>query len=236
MLFHASGFILRMRDFRENDKTMSVYTDQFGKIEILVRGAKRLTSKLAGKCQPFVLLDLTVSPGRFYWHLIGLASRQLFREIWLDRIRLKIGSKILLAVDSYLRLEKKDLKIFKLIFSALAVLNLISPVKAHLILESFLIKMVGLLGYQPNLKSCVFCQKKDSPKLKFFHLSKGGLICETCQNKFGDRLPFSQEALKILFQMMNEKFAFWLKAPLPEKKFVSEAKEIINQFVIWHLL
>lgn len=235
MIAHIQGFILKIEDFRENDKIASIYTDQFGKIKVLIRGAKRLTSKLAGQCQPFILLNLTISSGRFWWHLIGLETRQVFLNIWQERLKLEVGTKILIAVDDYLRPEKKDIKIFKLIFSALTVLNLISAEKARLILDSFLLKLIKLLGYQPNLKNCVFCQGKRHDQLKFFHLAKGGLTCATCQNKFGGAVPISWGAFKILSQMAEEKLAFWLKVSLPDERSICEAEKMINQFISWHL-
>ncbi len=234
MRSYVLGFVLRINDFRESDKIINIYTDKFGKIEVLVRGGKRLTSKLAGKCQPFVLLELFLSSGRFFWHLIGLEIRQLFKNIWRDKNKIEIGTKIILATDSYLQPGKADIKIFKLIFNALVVLNFISSDKSRLVLVSFLIKLADLLGYQPNFKGCIICQKKDLSELKFFHFEKGGLICRTCQAKFKGE-TISPETVSLLSQMKNKKFAFWLKAALPEEKVLEETEKTIDQFIKWHL-
>lgn len=235
MTFHVLGFVLKIDDFRENDKIASIYTDRLGKVDMLIRGGKRMKSKLAGKCQPFALLNLVVSPGRFWWHLIGLESAKIFRKIWQDKVKLEVGTKIISAVDVYVKKEKKDINIFKLLLSALMVLDIVSSPRAVLILNSFLIKLISLLGYQPNLKSCVFCQRKYKDGLVFFHFAKGGIVCRQCQKRFRGAEAVSGETIIFLFQMLNKRFLFWSQAPLPREKNIKEAERIINQFILWHL-
>jgi DNA repair protein RecO (recombination protein O) len=235
MLYYALGFVLKAEDYRENDKLVDIYTDRFGKIEVIVRGAKRVISKLAGKCQPFILLYLTVSPGHFWWHLASLETSRGFYGIWQDLTKLKVGSKILMSVDSFVRPGKKDQRLFRLIFDAFAALDSTSSAKSKIILICFLIKMVSLLGYQPNLETCLFCRENKVDKLGFFHLAKGGAICKNCQAKFGGGLPITQEALKFLSQALKDKFSFWSGVSLPKNGVVDEAEKIINQFIIWHL-
>lgn len=235
MLYRVLGFVLKSEDYRESDKLVDIYTDRFGKIKAIVRGAKKITSKLAGKCQPFILLYLTVSPGRSQWYLVGLEIFRVFYNIWQDSIKLKVGGKILLSVDLYTRPEKVDLNFLKLLFSAFVVLDSISPAKAQVVSVCFLIKMVSLLGYRPNFKKCLFCQEEGLDRLKFFHLARGGVICDKCQAKFGGGLVITPETLKTVTQMLDEKLAFWLKVPLPKEKNINEAEKLIERFMVWHL-
>ncbi len=69
---HLLGVILAKENWRENDQVISFYSQESGKLEVFVRGARKINSKLAPLIsEPFALLDLVVVPGKNHTHLIG---------------------------------------------------------------------------------------------------------------------------------------------------------------------
>lgn len=48
----------------DTDKIVVIYTREFGKIKVVAKGARRLTSKFGGRLEPFVCNQLLVNKGR----------------------------------------------------------------------------------------------------------------------------------------------------------------------------
>lgn len=53
------GFILKQQDLGEADLLLTFFADESGKIRVLVKSAKKMTSRLAGRLQPAALIKLT---------------------------------------------------------------------------------------------------------------------------------------------------------------------------------
>ena len=49
------AIVLSRRDFREFDQMISLYTREQGKLELLARGLKKVTSKNAAHLEPSVI-------------------------------------------------------------------------------------------------------------------------------------------------------------------------------------
>ena len=60
---------LSRRNFREFDQIVSLYTEDLGKVELLARGIKKITSKQAAHVEPFSLVTLEIARGKEVDHL-----------------------------------------------------------------------------------------------------------------------------------------------------------------------
>ncbi|MCD6471471.1 DNA repair protein RecO, partial [bacterium] len=94
MTFTCRGIILKIENFRESDYLLDFYSEEHGKLEIIVQGARKIKSKLVGLCQPFVLLNLVIASGKRN-HLIGGKGIKYFRNIWTNYQKIKYAKNIL---------------------------------------------------------------------------------------------------------------------------------------------
>ena len=58
------SIVLNRHDFRENDQMVSLYTKERGKVAVLAKGIKKITSKNSASLMPFSLLEADILPGK----------------------------------------------------------------------------------------------------------------------------------------------------------------------------
>ena len=58
------AFVLSRRDFREYDQSISLYTLEKGRLEVLARGVKKILSKNAAHLEPFCLIEAEIIQGK----------------------------------------------------------------------------------------------------------------------------------------------------------------------------
>lgn len=234
---HLSGFILNRENKRENDLVISFYSREKGKIHVLVRGAKKINSKLTPIiAEPFSFLNLTIVQGKIN-HLIGGEKRERFPEILKQEKKLIPLNILFFQINKIIKSES-DLKIFSLIYKFLKVINKIKEENTLLIMNAFLIKFLSFLGYCPEIKRCLVCGKIPKSKEILFSLNKGGIICEKHYKKTEEEsdeiIKIKLKDLEILQKLLYQDFNSLLKQSFFQKD-LKRAEMVIKKFFIWHL-
>jgi len=232
------GVILDLDDFREDDRFMTIYTKERGKIRVLIKSAKKITSKLAGFCQPFALLKITIAPGQNFYHLVGAIIQKNWPTLKNDYEKIIIADKVLNIVDQAVEAEKGDKKIFQLIVKFLEALSQIDNSKNLFLKNAFLLKLASFLGYQPQLKYCLKCHQKNIATPIYFNYQQGGLYCAKCQKLSGGNIEVSKSHLILLNQLLYKKFEFWQKRYITsdERQMITKNIEpLLEKFIEWHI-
>ncbi len=196
--YNIKAIILNRRPFSEDDGRVAVYSLERGKLELTVRGLKKIKSKLAGHLEPLNLADIMVARGRAYDYVGTAVSENCYGGIKRDLEKLNAAGQAVKMVDKLIKPGVADKEIFGLLADYLAVLN--SAKSGFNILNSFFIfKFLAKLGHKPEMYSCVNCGKKIKPGSNKFDLAKGGLVCGQCSNpKTADQLTISDDGIKLL--------------------------------------
>ena len=240
------GFILSIESFGENDLNLIFFSEEEGKIKILVKGARKLKAKLRGLCQFFIFLELKVVKGKRNIHLIGGRELKVFKNIVESFKKIKETSFLLSTLNSffpfflptdppklYAKEEKKEPKIFALSLKTLEKINSLSEEKTDLLKSAFLIKFLAFSGFKPELKKCLICHKLLLENFVFFDFKQGGLICSACQKtKNSDQIKISSEILGILQNLLYKDFDFLKEKNFSEKSLI-EIDDILKKFLVW---
>lgn len=194
--YRTQGFVLKKTDLREADQLFSIYTKDFGKLEILGKAIRKIQSKLRSGVELFYLSEIEFVQGKTHKTLTDAIVIEKFRDIRQDLEKLKIASKIVEAVDNLIRGREKDENIWNLlteVFNKLESYEL--RIKNYeLIYYYFLWNLLSILGYQIDLYNCPICQKKLTPQKLYFN-SGEGLVCSDCAKR-GQEI--SADIIKIL--------------------------------------
>jgi DNA repair protein RecO (recombination protein O) len=220
-------------DYREFDRIIISYTYELGKIEILVRGARKSTSKLVFFTSNFFgLFLLYLERGRNFYHLIGGKILKQFKGINSNYKKIFLLRETIKKLNEIIKFEKPEPKIFELLLKTLEKIDSNNLYKTEIFISAFLIKFLALSGHKPELKRCLFCQREIKEGKVFFDFSKGGIICLNCEKKdvTGEKINFS--ILKILQNLLYQDYE------TIEKKFFNsidfiKAKNIIDNFIKW---
>ncbi|MCX6740597.1 MAG: DNA repair protein RecO [Candidatus Parcubacteria bacterium] len=213
--YTTTGIILKRRDYQENDRLFCLYTKDFGKIEVVARGTKKITSKLKGYLEPFYLVKLMIAKGKVIDKLANCNSIKCYENLRNDPTLLGFGLINYLAegTDGLISGHTSQSDKFELLLEALDIMEqeIIKDLpekkeRMQFLANIYFIKLLGLLGYQPEIHRCVLCHKGVLLTKNVFDFSKGGLICEDCKKVclIEDYIRVSDSVIKLL-QLAKEK-------------------------------
>ena len=211
--FYTRGFILQRQNFRESDRLVSLYSRELGKIILIARGALKITSKLAGSIEPFILADFMVARGKLFDTITSVESDDTFRLLHQDPEKVFLMSFCCQLVAKTAPEHQPDSAIFDLVCGTAKIICRTKnfPPKKIFIRWQFAWKYLAALGYKPELKRCVSCRRTDFSGKIYFSLQKGGLICVNCAEKTSPKKPISVNALKTIRFIFSEPTAVLLR-------------------------
>ncbi len=179
---HATALVLRCIDFSESSLVVTLFTREFGKIEVLAKGAKRLKN-------PFdSALDLMTLCRIVFLRKASEALDLLTEAKLLRRFRCP-GRDLAPLYAGYYAVELlRDLtdqydplpELFDLADSTFQALRAGEPVWRWVF--RFELGALRLLGHLPSLEMCVGCGKSVECLVRVaFDASQGGVLCEGCR-------------------------------------------------------
>ncbi|MBU4369839.1 DNA repair protein RecO [Patescibacteria group bacterium] len=241
---HLLGIVLAKENWRENDQIISFYSQESGKLEILVRGARKINSKLAPLIsEPFALLDLVVAQGKNYTHLIGGEVKERFKNIITEEQKIIQTNTLLKRINQLIK-PQLDKKIFLLILKFLKKINQIPLNKIRIINHAFLIKFLAFSGYCPEIKICLVCHQIPQGEEIIFNLEKGGIVCLPCQqaglkyklddNQNNQQIKITKQTLNVLQKFLYQDFNSLIQQNFVQKD-LQVAEKVIKLFFNWHL-
>lgn len=204
--YRTQGLILKKIDRGEADQLFTLYTKDFGKLEVLGRAIRKTRSKLRSGAELFYLSEVEFIQGKTYKTLTNVILIEKFKNLRKNLKRLAIAYKISEAFNNLVGNQDPDKKIWQLLNEIFNKLNnwktpdrktgearpwrpfrqrVHSQAKSggEIIYYYFLWNLLSVLGYQPELYDCSLCQKKIIPGKIYFSPKEGGVICPACFKK-----------------------------------------------------
>lgn len=234
---HLFGIVLDRKNHQENDQIIFFYSREAGKTEILIRGGRKINSKLAPiVAEPFALLDLVVAAGRNNFHLIGGEVKKSFRGIYQSEKKIN-QVNILFKKISGLINNQSDQKIFPLILKFLEKMDRLSEEKIKIIINAFLIKFLAFLGYCPEIRKCLICGMIPGDKEIVFDPVKGGILClrhALDPNMESRGIKINQGIMDVLQSLLYRDFNTLINRNFKQED-LSMAVKTLKEFFNWHL-
>ena len=203
--FSIKGIILDRESFRERDSKVCVYSLERGRQDLVARGTKKITSKLAGHIEPITYAGIMGIRGKRINYLGSAMEENSYKQIKNNLDKLYYSGIALRTFKDLIREEEPEKEIFYLLKNYLDILNKedFSKVQLELFLHFFILKLVTFLGYTPELYNCTKCKKKILPAGNRFNLSSGGIICRGCGRNKED-LTITDNCIKLLRLVINK--------------------------------
>ncbi|MEK7104063.1 MAG: DNA repair protein RecO [Patescibacteria group bacterium] len=193
--YRTKGFVLAKRNSGEADQIFTLYTQDFGKIEVVGRAIRKITSKLKASIDVFYFIEVEFIQGKNRKTLTDAIIIDKFLELRKNSEALACVGQMAGVVSRLILQEKSDKEIWQLLSMVFQRLNYKpSPkesklptgqvtINHKLVLHYFLWNFFSLLGYSPELYSCPICSKKLLPETFFLSPHYGGVICWQCCDK-----------------------------------------------------
>lgn len=200
----VKGIILKTKDYKENDKLLTLLTLEKGKILVSARGVKKPKSKLKAFCQSFCFADFELTKSSNGYILTGVNQIESFFDLTSNIDKFNYAFAILEVVDKICHENQIYVDIFIDCLKSLKQMNY-SEVSPQLILAKFLLNILKFEGVNLNLNKCSNCKTPFVSDV-FLDMKSGEVLCTACKNLDCVKLEnFVFSALKILSREDYEK-------------------------------
>ncbi len=151
MYYRTQGFIIKKFNFRENDEILTIYTKDFGKIDFISRGGKKMLAKLTPYLQVFNLVELEFVEGKNFKTITSAINLMNFDEEKKDLFKLRIFNDTFKIIDKLFVEPQTDERVWEFLVNFYTLLGKIkiedkeSLKKLVLFFEGKILKMMGHL-------------------------------------------------------------------------------------------
>lgn len=194
----TKGIVLSRTDYGEADRIATVLTPDHGKRRLMVRGVRKMKSKLAGGIELFSVSDLTYIKGKGEIDtLISARLVKYYSTIVQDIERVQLGYELIKTLNRATE-DEPEAEYFELLNDGLNALDK-PEISIELIRLWFQAQLLRLAGHAPNLSRDTANKKLEASEnynfdyeaMAFSPQQKGAFI--TDEIKFL-RLVFSQHS------------------------------------------
>lgn len=141
------AIVLARKNWREFDQMISLFTRERGKVEVLAKGIKKITSKNSSNLEILSLVEVDIAQGKEVDHLTKVQSVKIFKNIFSDFDKIFIANYAVKLVDENTLSQEKDENIFNLIISFLEFLNFAKQINSLNLATGFIFKLWHYLGF-----------------------------------------------------------------------------------------
>ncbi len=225
----ARAVVLSSRPLGEADRIVRLFTRELGRVDAVVKGVRKTTSRWGGRLEPFNVCDLMLHPGRSLYTVTQAQLVDVFLRLRADREGLTAAAIVCEAAAGVTPEHEPEERVFALLRNTLRELDRgISgrAVESPLVLGA-LLKLLYEAGYQPVLDACAACGS--GGRALGFSAARGGLICADC---VGEGVPVTPEAVEAMLDGLRLPLAELREQPAAAA--AGEALRDVHQLYAYH--
>jgi DNA repair protein RecO (recombination protein O) len=236
-LYRDEAVVLRVQRLGEADRIITLLTRRRGRVRAVAKGVRRTTSKYGARLEPFGHVDVQFIEGRTLHAITQVEGIDLYgRRLTDDYPSYTSASAIAETAERLTPVEEEPaLRLYLLTLGALRALAGAEHGSA-LILDSYLLRAMGLAGWAPALSECAVCGTPPPPTARgrgrhpTFSVPAGGCVCPDC------RPPGAARPAPATLELMAALAAGeWRVADAAAAAPRREAAGLIAAHLQWHL-
>lgn len=198
-LYKDEGVILKTIKLGEADRIVTIFTRSNGKVRAVAKGVRKTKSRFGARLEPFTQAQLMIYKGRNLDTITSVDIVRSFDEVRTDYLRLTSAAALVDVVEKLTEERSQSRSTYSLLLSGLEALGTGSSVS---IVPAFLIKLLSISGYHPQLSVCAGCGTGTG--LSGFSAAFGGAVCESCWRQDRDAERLGVERIAVLNRLLAE--------------------------------
>lgn len=229
----SPAIVLRTRPYGESDKIVSFFTENYGKLTGIAKGAMRSRRRFVNSLEPFALVNLSFQD-RPHSNLAFILSSDLvasFRQLATALDRISFASYLVEITDGLSAERDENSALFQHLKEGLLYLS--EHGTSLRFLTSFELKLLRLTGYQPILDICKRCHQNRVDGVVgqwYFSPLDGGILCGLCSRHSAEILPLGSAAVEVLTALQAGADGLPLRFSLP-LSVVKEIRSVVQRFI-----
>ncbi|OGZ78801.1 MAG: DNA repair protein RecO [Candidatus Staskawiczbacteria bacterium RIFOXYB1_FULL_37_44] len=166
--YRTKGFVFKRAERNEADQTFSIFTKDFGRLELKAKSIRKITSKLRAGIDIFYFSEIEFIQGKNDKTLTDALKIKKFNA------GIKTLSQISDVLDNFIKGQEKDEKTFDLLNETF------DKIDNKLAFQYFFWNFASLQGYRIEVENCADCKSKLNPYNIYFSAKDGGVVCKNC--------------------------------------------------------
>src|SRR3954451_6795275 len=203
-LYKTEAVIIRRSDLGEADKILTIFTPNFGKLRVVAKGVRKVTSRLAGHVELFTRSQMLLAKARNLDIVTQSETVDAYRPLHDDLSRIAHASYVSELLDAFTPDALENYPVYKLTTVAFALIS--EDAHPDRVLRWFELQLLNYMGYAPELIQCVQCRSELQATTNGFSPQQGGVICASCR-RIGVGRDLSVNALKVLRLMQRNPYS-----------------------------
>jgi DNA repair protein RecO (recombination protein O) len=211
----AQAVVIRLVDFSETSRVVTLYTREFGKLGALAKGGRRLRGPFAGALDLLSVCRIVLIR-KHSGSLDLLTEAELVKGFAPQRNSLPIlyaGYYLAELLQELTHEDDPHPQLFDITVDLLRALE--SGGNVRLVVRRFELSILRETGHQPHLSGCVSCGTSiPADRYAWFSAAAGGLLCHACTRTGGPTVRVSPAAIQALLALANAASDQWQQVKL----------------------
>jgi DNA repair protein RecO (recombination protein O) len=220
----ATGLVIRSMNYGDNDKIITIFTREQGKITAMVKGARNTKSIFLGATQLFSYADFVYYSGRSFAYLNQVEMKESFHKLRNDLKKLAKAAYMAEAVYQSFEDGQGDERVLRLMLNLLYFMHEDQAADDGVLLLTFQLKLLTYLGFAPDLSQCVQCG--NTHQLIAINSIDASAVCSTCINLFRGAHRMGEEATTFLRELQAANLMGLKERTLPGKDWMPFARAL----------
>jgi DNA repair protein RecO (recombination protein O) len=200
-LYKDEAIVLKTMKLGEADRIVTLLTREHGKVRAVAKGIRKTKSRFGGRLEPLTRVDLMLYRGRDLDTITAAQIITSFDSVRTDYSTLTAAAALVEAVEKIIPDRERSFSVYALLLGGLQAL---ADGKGESVVPAFLVKLLSLSGYHPQLTVCAGCGTPTG--LSGFSPAMGGAVCQLCWQEDPDSFQVSEATIVFLAALLAEEF------------------------------
>lgn len=232
-LYRDRAVVLRQHKLGEADRIITLLTREHGLVRAVAKGVRRTRSRFGGRLEPFGHIDVQIYPGKNPGRGLSTVTQVQILDAFTELIvaDYAVYTTASAVLETAERLAGEEFApVREQYLLAVGALRAMASARrpAGLVLDSYLLRAMGIAGWAPALGDCARCGAPGPHRA--FHVAAGGAVCVHCRPP-GSATP-PMEAIELMAALGA---GHWEQAEASAAGVRSQASGLVAAHLQWHL-
>lgn len=198
-LIKMKGIVIKEVAYKENDKIVTLLTEELGKISCIAKGAKKTNSSLLASSQYLVYSEFILYKGTSFYHINSATSLNTFYNLRIDFDKLNIAFELTKLIYLVTDENENTNEILRALLNTLYLIQE-GEKNINLIISTFKIKLFSLLGFMTYITKCDNCKVSskeliENKKNIYYEYNTNTFLCENCSLENSKNIKISYSTI-----------------------------------------
>ncbi len=231
-LVKTKGIVIREQPFQEQDKIITLFTEEEGKIKAIAKGVRRNRSPLVAATQLFAYSEFVYYPGKNFANINQASLIQSFYPLRNDLMKMSLASYVLELLDAFYDYYQGNKAVLRLVNFILFYLSEDKSQSNEALVAALQLKLTEVHGIRPVFDTCALCGSTEH--LTHFSIENNGVLCENCHRTEGYSYRITPEVLtEMVYLLVTPIKAIRQRAF--DKTLVRRIMDMMNHYISYQL-